>query len=378
VRFVLLAALCFLIPTQARAWGERGHNAIARVAAMELDACGLGLSEKYREKDAEPPGPEGYFRGKALELGHLANIPDISWRKLGPEVQALNAPTHFLNADNWTDDMLSLPLDYADEKKSAEGKLGRFDHKPIDAFESGTLIWRAQQFYDLMAASYKKASGEAPGSKEFVADVQQALVYGGLMAHFIGDASQPFHNTFDHDGYGTGEGGIHSYFETAVLNEESPKLELDVFAEAPKMCRKYNLWDKMDAAKKSGKPGAFMARALAADAYAKLKDLRADDDSLIVVKSTTAADGKPIPAKRVSPLKAEPKLEPLIEEQLSLSAATLAMLWRSAWEEGGKPDLSKAGYGDYALEPPFVVPDYDPDAVARLRAEVKAKAEKKN
>ncbi len=84
-----------------------------------------------------------------------------------------------------------------------------------------------------MIGSFKKAKSEEPGSKEFKTDIQDALVYGGLMAHFVGDASQPYHNTIDHDGYAAGEGGIHSYFETAAPTSRLPPWSLDVYDQVP-------------------------------------------------------------------------------------------------------------------------------------------------
>ncbi|MBI3552506.1 MAG: hypothetical protein HY077_08300 [Elusimicrobia bacterium] len=344
----LTALLVLLSPGPGFCWGERGHNAIARVAAMRLD----------------DPALRGFFQAKALQLGHLANIPDTSWRKLGPEVEALNAPTHFLNADEWTDDIASLPLDYSQAKKSVDGLKSRADAKPIDLFESGTVIWRAEQLFERMTDSFKKAKSEEPGSKGFKAAVQQALVYGGLMAHFVGDASQPYHNTADHDGYGTGEGGIHSFFESAVLNVETPALELDVFETLPTAAAALDC-DRMmdDGAECRRLAGACVTRELSARALARVGEVRRADAPLVLEPSV----GKKA-AKRKSADEAAPAFRPIIEWQLALAAGALRWLWREAWQRGGRPDLSKAQTFDYALAPDFVEPDYDPQAVARASA----------
>ncbi len=341
-------------------WGERGHNVIARIAAMQI-LVGVDLSALAPEQAKAYLSLRDYFRQKALQLGHVANIPDTSWRGLGPEIESLNGPTHFLNADAWTANISSIPLDYAKAKTQVNGKASRFDGAPVDLFASGTIIWRAQQLYDLMAASLRQAAGEIPGSSDFKNDVQQALVYGGLMAHFIGDASQPYHNTSDYDGYGTGEGGIHSYFETAILNTETPELEFDVYQKTKDQYRAFRVNEKFSATTQS--PAAYLTRDLSAAAFARISELRKIDESLLLEHSQASR-----PAKRKSPEMAASAFRPMIEEQLALSAAVLARLWRGAWESAGKPDLSKARSFDYAHKPDFVAPDYDPEALARARA----------
>ena len=357
-----LLILALAAPRPGFCWGERGHNAIARAAAMRMSM-----------DVAVDSGAAGYFQRYALELGHIANIPDIYWRSLGKDYDALNSPTHYIDADAWTDDIASLPLDYARAKELASKS--RVDGKPVGLFENGTLIWRAQQLYEKMAAAFARAKSEEPGSKAFKADVQQALVYGGLMAHFIGDASMPYHTTIDHDGYATGNGGIHAFFESDVPNTETPALELDVYRRLPRAAAAFEVDKKFAAGKRQ--PAAYLARALCVQAFARIGETRAIDDRFIIGRSLPAAPGRPkAPAVRgASPVAAAAAFHPLIEEQLALAAAVLTRLWRGAWEEGGKPDLSKAHTYAYALEPEFVMPDYDLDAVKSAQAKRAPKSE---
>jgi hypothetical protein len=351
----LALLLLLAAPKTAFAWGERGHNAIARIAAMRV-ADGM-----------DEPALRDYFRGKALQLGHIANAPDVSWRKGGEEVEALNAPTHFSNADDWTRDLGKLPLDYSLAKRDAAAARGRSDGKRVDLFENGTVIWRAEQLFEKMREAYREAAAVEPGSRAFKAAVQRALVYGGLMAHFIGDAGQPYHNSVDHDGWGTGEGGIHSYFETAALNARGPDLEAKVYDKVPAAASDILERSGLDRKPASDSicgtlPAACLARALSAEAYGRIPEVRKADAGLVLEKS----EGKKA-AKRKSADEAAAAFAPLVEDQLALSAAALARLWREAWERGGRPDLSKAQSFEYALAPAFVEPDYDPEAIARVR-----------
>lgn len=356
-----MAALCLaLLPGRAAAWGERGHHAVARTAALSVlegvDAAAMTPQEKSLRD---------FFRSKAIQLGHLSNIPDTHWRGLDAESAAQNAPTHYSDADQWTADFDSIPLDYEEALAKFQGKPNLIDGKPIDIFETGTLYWRAQQFYALLTASFRQAKDAAEGSPAQKAAAKDALLHAGLLAHFIGDASMPYHNATDYDGFASGNGGVHSYFETDALYAETPELEAEIFRRLPAAFRSLDA----DALLRKGgaKAGALLSRELGKRAFGRIPELRRLDDACILERSAAPAGGRRSAAKRKPAEKAMPAFRPMIEEQLALSAAVLARLWRGAWEEGGRPDLSKALFWDYHHRPDFVAPDYDPGALRRIK-----------
>ncbi len=354
---LLAAALC---PSPAGAWGERGHHAIARTAALRIlhGAPDPGAPLQLALRDL--------FRAKALELGHLASIPDTAWRGEDALTKALNAPTHFSNSEHFTADFDSIPLDYGEARAKYQGKPSLLDGKPVDLFAAGTLYWRAGQFYDLMAADFAEAKAAEAGSPAFNAAVGRALLHGGLLAHFVGDAAMPYHNAADHDGRATGNGGIHSFYESAGPNTETPRLEADVFDALPAEAERFGLEAKFAA---GTHPGVRLTRDLGKEAFGLIAELKRLDDALISKRS----EGK-VPAERVTADEAEPSFRPMTQRQLAAAAAVLARLWRGAWEQGGRPDLSKAKFWDYHHKPDFIVPAYDPEAVARAQAKAAAKA----
>ncbi len=364
-RYLAAALLSLLIPRQALAWGERGHHAAARSAALSVLA-GLDLSTLAPEEAEAYRSLESFFRRKAIQLGHLSNIPDTAWRSLDSEASAQNGPTHFADADQWTDDFDAIPLDYPTALQKFHGKPNRIDRKPIDLFESGTSIWRSQELYDLTVEQWETVKTSTPGSPEQKTAAQKAVVYSGLLAHFIGDASMPYHNATDYDGYGTGNGGVHSFFETEIPEVETPDFEADIHRKIPER------WIRLDidgAFQKGGtRPAAFLCRELGKLAFARIQDLRRIDDSFITRRSSPPAAGqRGSAAQRRPPEAAAPAFRPMITEQVAGSAAALARLWRGAWEAAGKPDLAKARGWDYAHKPDFVAPGYDPDALGRIR-----------
>ena len=48
----------------------------------------------------------------------------------------------------------------------------------------------------------------------------------GVMAHYIGDLSQPLHDTKNYDGQLTGQPGIHAFFETTNIDANDHNAEM--------------------------------------------------------------------------------------------------------------------------------------------------------
>lgn len=359
-RLILLpAVLAALSPRSALAWGERGHHAVARAAALQV-LMGLDLSLLGDEEAALHRGLRDHFRFKALQLGHLANIPDTAWRSMGREVAAMNSPTHFLDAERWTRDIGAIPLDYAAARAQAASL-------SVDLWEAGTLIWRAEQFYQAMLRDLKTAKALRPGSPEFKRAAQRAILYGGLMAHFVADAAMPLHTSQDHDGYGTGNGGLHAYFEMEAPNAETPEIELAVFRLAPRYYERFAL--DREFLEGGLRPAARLTREICRRSHERIAEMRRLDDTLISERSPSPVPGKRrTPARRKPPEEGAAAFRDMIVEQLALATAAVARLWRGAWEEAGRPDLSRARSWHYEHRPSFVEPDYDLHALMRLRA----------
>lgn len=353
MRKAALAALLLGAPSLAAAWGERGHHAAAAAAARRVL---LGVPDA--ERDSEPHRRlRDFFRSKAIELGHLSNIPDTAWRGGDPLVDALNKPTHFADADAWAKDFSSIPLSYEDALKALHGKPSLLDGKPIDLFETGTLYWRAQELYERTRDAFRRAA-TARKAAEARAALKDATLYAGLLAHFVADASMPLHNVTDWDSRETGNGGLHMYFETDAPLHAGPGLEAALDA------RVASAFGSLPDPAASPQPAALLARELGRRASSRLKELRRLDDSLLVERSGKSA-------RRPHAEKGAEVYRPLLEDQLAEAAAALARLYRLAWEEGGRPDLPDRLW-DYQFQPIFITPSYDPAAVERVKARVKA------
>ncbi len=326
MRFVIIAVLSCL-PARALAWGERGHDVVTRVAARLVAA-----------RMVDDPSLSTPLVQREHMLAHLANVPDIVWRSGDPAVSKANGPTHYINWEKLlpTPTLNDAPRAYA---KAAELAKERGVNLAGDV---GTAPWRVEQLAAAMATALIKVKQQGATEEH----VNEALLYAGLLSHFVGDLAQPYHNTNDHDGWQTGQGGIHAYFESDLVNAAPLQLEADVFAAAlaNEPAKKLN----------AGSDPAALAIAESFDALARLDDVRRlDRDYAVLAKS----DAKK-PAKRKPVSATLPYFQARLTERLATAADVLATLWINAWIAAGKPDMRSYKSYAYPTHPDFVAPSY--------------------
>lgn len=264
----------------AYAWGERGHHTVCEVATKLMAGADPASAEFAR-----------FMLSKGHMMGHVCNLPDISWRSLDVPDQTEGTildPTmgnncHFINPENFgyvrsdgSPDTIHVPLNYADVEKTADGfKKGKQTAHDV----SGSNWWRTQQLYSLaitqgtvavshieslirLKAAYQVAFGEmsadekaklrAPLTDELGAckdratckglisqatdsvndSLRQMLIAMGIMGHFVGDAGQPYHNSANYNGQKNGHVGIHSFYETELVDQIPASLQSEVYAAA--------------------------------------------------------------------------------------------------------------------------------------------------
>ncbi len=353
----LIAFFVMILTTPAFAWGERGHDLITRAAAR-LAAERAGKNAAIGE----------ILVTKEHMLGHLSNVPDIVWRSAGKEVEDANAPTHYIDADYLATkvDVANLPKTIAE----AEAAMAALCANPTPGYacpvagkgkpsasDAGTAPWRVKQLFTLMTDALAK-SRTATGDERTKA-VDDAWLYAGIMAHFVGDLAQPYHATRDYDGWETDQGGVHSYFESALVSTYPLSLDSDVLAAARR--RPSDRLDKLlPAASRDvlkDDPLALMM-ALVTESFGQIKTVAALDKKVAVVKPSRRDKGMKIKAERRDTAAVMDKFKPVITDRLALAADTLARLWLLAYERAGRPDLSWYHSWAYQTAPAFIKPDY--------------------
>lgn len=346
----------------AWAWGERGHDAVARVAARLLAA----------DEDPAVAAWGRLLSGREHMLAHLANVPDIVWRRPELKLDAVNPPSHFVDLEFILPEGKLTPsyafpttieehkkrIDANCQKKGAPCAAGKDTRQRLE--KAGHAPFRIQA---LMASAtealseVKKLDGEAKTKA-----MSQALLHLGVLAHFVGDLANPHHTTADYDGWFTGQGGLHGYFESDMVDIQNLGLEYDVFTEAKRHRPAAGL-------AKAGEEQALpMAWELLKSSHAELGSLTELDLKHSLLKKSDG-DGKKDgsgakrgkKAERRPPAEVASAYRDFIVLRLAMGADALARFWKLAWVQAQKPEVSFYRSYDYPVQPEFIPLGYDVD-----------------
>lgn len=346
MKTLLFLSLLFLsaVPQVSFAWGERGHHTVCQVAAQLVSDRDL----------------EAFLRARMHVLGHVCNVPDIHWKNVGPIAKPGDA-AHFLDPENLGYTIDTVPTDLQKIIHDKQGKYSDVLKRNIDVAEDlGSNWWRFDQFYRLALTDAKSAkavekTAQGESKEKFTDAVYGMLTNMGLMGHFMGDAAQPYHNTSDYDGWMTGAGGIHSYYESAVINELSPSLDQEVYDGAVLIRAKQ-------------KPGAKSAiervREVSITTFKDIDAIRKRDVVLEPSKMVKNPDGSTtkVKAKRKDAKETAKVFRQLAVREMAAAALALAQSWDQIYNEAGRPDLKQYNSYRYPLAPDFVPLDYFPSA----------------
>ncbi len=360
-------SLLLSLSTNAFAWGERGHDAVSRVATRIL--------AESNDPDAQKLG--AFLQRKENMLGHLANVPDIVWRNTSKEMDEFTAPSHFIDMDFFLSPGLppkpeDLPTDVksllvAMAKNCARGKLvpcvpGDTDNKRID--KAGHAPFRVQTIYEDLVKTFqqiKDLEGKTDKDTKDKDDprtelVSKAILYTGILSHFVGDLANPHHTSSDYDGWDTDQGGLHGYFESELVDSYPLDLEATVLDEAerhPTMEAKFAKYPK---------DPLRQAWALALDSHQYLDTLRdLDKKYSLLEKSVKGERDSRKKAKRKDVKETRNQYRNFIILRLATGADALSQFWVNAWREGGKPDLSFYRSYHYDVKPDLIPLRYMPE-----------------
>lgn len=277
-KIIVAAALILVLPSSSFAWGAAAHKFIMR-----------------RALDLLPVEIKPFFLAHSDELVIRVNDPDL-WRTAGWE----DDPNHFLNfgvPEFGPYPFAALPREYG----AAIEKFGTATLK-----RDGTLPWRAvEEFGNLRRAfeGFNQSLGFAPGN---------AVLFSAVAAHYVQDASQPLHASVNYDGQLTGQFGVHSRFESALVERFGKQLTIRPVAAAPISNPRDAVFDILLASYKAVDP------ILAADKAAIGSKDTYDDEYF-----QRFFDG----------------VKPILDERLTAAIEQTAAFITGAWEAAGRPQL---------------------------------------
>ena len=323
---VSLALSVFLSQSSAFAWGSRGHATVCEAAVFLI-------------KD---PSLQKFMRSRQVQLAHLCNIPDTLWRDLPKEQTSRGNPTHFMNPENAGLTIDQVPADFDKYLATKEG----LTHDNV-----GSSWWRVDQLAQKATAAAKSLA-TIPAPKDSKEEQDKTLPYNqavyeffttaAILGHFVGDASMPFHNSADYDGWKTGHGGIHSFFEDTCVDLQSPRLIDLVVREAhkiPQAAADVSVFE--------------LVRKVSLVSSPELKNVEERDRVI-----TPSTENPRVKAVRKAPEKACHAFSSIIQSELARSALALAQIWERIYADAGRPDLTHYRSYRYPFQPDFIDPSY--------------------
>lgn len=339
MRFLILC-LCF--SSLGFAWGGRGHHTICSAAPHLVKNENLKTFLKFRPHT----------------MGHLCNVPDIYWKAIGPDAIAYGSPAHYVDPEVIGMKISEIPLNYKEIEEKFSGKENKFkEGRTIFSIpkEFGSLWWRVNQFFEMISLLKNDFSQSTP-PKNFKEEQDENLLYNstvykmmvsmGLMGHFVGDASQPYHTTADFDGYKEGHGGIHGYFEEIVVNYFDESFEKQI-VETAKIMKNKKLLEGDSVVEKMKK--------LSELSHSEIETLKKLDP---VIKKSEISKEKGMEIKKAAERKPASEgfkiFKKTIITDMARSALLLAHLWDQAYVAAGSPDLSAYRSYKYPFTPDYV------------------------
>ena len=178
----LIVVGLFLLP--AWPWGVEGHSAINRVACEKL-----------------PPDMPAFFRDAADQLAYIGPEPD-RWRQ--PSELALKRfqePDHFIILEAVQG--MELPPDRYSFYRALYARRAETPGHPDDLLPErvGLQPYITIENYERLVVAfreYRKALFEHRNPAYAAAD---AIVYAGLLGHYVGDGANPLHTSVQYNGW---------------------------------------------------------------------------------------------------------------------------------------------------------------------------------
>ena len=167
-------------------WGSTGHKIISTDATL-------------------------LFKGKAATLSYLSgqiinHASDADYRKSSDPSES---PKHFIDIDSYPEFVSTGKINmYYDSVVSIHGQNFVTD--------AGTLPWAILNTFDSLKAAFLRN------------DWDKAGLTAADLGHYVGDSHMPLHLTENYNGYQTNQSGVHSRYETDLINQYSSQIKYDL------------------------------------------------------------------------------------------------------------------------------------------------------
>ena len=195
-------------------WGKVGHYKIAASACAQVKDAQL-RKLLMANLDAIAVTDEDIAKGRmptasTKNFVALADVPDLVWRT----TRGMDKANHFADMDQPDSSGKTLLDLWSDPRNRTPARWLKFYQDVGENHDAhrGALPFRVGEIFDAMVM-YARAK-----------DVAAFVAAAGIVSHYTGDACQPLHTSRLHDGSDESEKGVHSGYETRMLDLRSAEL----------------------------------------------------------------------------------------------------------------------------------------------------------
>ena len=284
--------------------GHRGE--VARVAliagaillAAQGDAGAWGFAAhrmvNARAIETLPAPLRAWYTGNAAWVAEHAIDADL-------ERDRSDDPDHFLDFDAFG----AYPFPDVGEDEAEH--LRRFG---AEARAKGRVPWRIAEDYRDLVAAFRAG------------DLARVLRRSASVAHLIADAHVPLHATLNHDGQLTGQRGLHSRWESELIDRFRRQIEPEVLPVTAVPARN----------------AVALTLAVLRESYLHSLEVLASDRAVAGPRdfAETTEDDRYDDTYYSRLFEREAAR---VESRLAASASAAGSLWLAAWEEAGRPAL---------------------------------------
>ncbi|MBK7294348.1 MAG: hypothetical protein IPI84_11375 [Holophagaceae bacterium] len=197
----ILPLLLLLVSSPLWPWGDKGHRAVSTLALRSL-----------------PPETGVWFAGREADVCDHASDPD-HWRQDRKE-----GPRHFMDLEPYGGpDQMPRTLEEAQAKLDG------------DFYRRGVVPWIIQDRWRDLVDAFRAG------------DPARVAFATAILGHYVADAHVPLHTTDNHDGQRTNQRGVHSRWETGLVERHISVEELTVLPAQPDKAFFYRPWDWLKA-----------------------------------------------------------------------------------------------------------------------------------
>ncbi|WP_400191878.1 zinc dependent phospholipase C family protein [Hymenobacter sp. B81] len=184
-KFFFALAIVLLCPVLSPGWGFFGHRTITQVAVYELP----GSMQPF------------YFR-HLNQIVRLSTAPDERRNE-----DASEAPKHYIDMDHYGDNPFGLM------PKVYEKAVAKYTADTLRKY--GTVPWVVMEVKDKLVQAFKEG------------DTTAIVALSADLGHYVSDAYVPLHTTENYDGQLTKQHGLHSLWESKLVERHIAEYKLD-------------------------------------------------------------------------------------------------------------------------------------------------------